>query len=359
MKKIVSILLALSMAFSLSVISFASEKSVSLDEKCTVTISDEPVTYSFVPSETGVFKISVKLESSEETYITADVLLGEIILTSTYLSKELPEYETYSQLENKEYFPAKAGSEITIEFFTYYPAESQISFTISVADDIREITAGNSYDIDDEAEDKSGYFILRPTEDAVFNIWSFTEGFALLNCSDGSFESNKFYYQDLGLDFSFEVKAGEIYTVYIEGYLSGYEESDIMTINVADGSSIAPDFIEIDYSGAPLAEGETDWINIYVLPFGSNCNFESLIIEVADDEVVSCEYDEGYDQLALTGNKAGKTTVKVTVPGYNVSAEIEVEVLSTPSLFFRLLSEMLTFFIISINDSFINFINWF
>lgn len=359
MKKIVSILLALSMVFSLSVISFAAENTVSLDERCTVTVSGETVTYSFVPSESGVFKISVTLESSEATYITADVLLGEKNLTSTYLSKYLSEYDSYTQLENKEYFPAKAGSEITIEFSTYYSTESQVSFTISVADDIREITMGNSYDIDNEAEDKSGYFILRPTEDAVFNIWSFTEGFALLNCSDGSFESNKGYYQDLGLDFSFKVKAGEIYTVYIEGYLSGYEESDIMTINVTDGSSIAPSFIEIDCNDVLLTEGETDWINIYVLPFGSNCNFETLIIEVADDEVVSCEYDEEYDQLALTGNKAGKTTVRVTAPGYNVSAEIEVEVLSTPSLFFRLLSELFTLFIASIDDSFVDFINWF
>lgn len=358
MKKIVSILLALTMIFSLSAISFAAENTVVLGEKNTVTVCDEAVTYSFVPSESGVYKIAVELNSDEETAVSTYVSLGENALTSVYLYKESPALDEYSKLQGNEYFPVKAGSEVTIEvykreFLAEDGVEVQVSFTVSRADDIREIAVGNSYDITDEYE----YFSFCPTNDAIVNIWSYDDAYAYVDDSEGGIQSSKYYYQDIGLDFSFKVKAGEIYTVVVGANYFWDDESKPITIHVTDGSKIVPDSIEID--DILLIKGDSIWADVYVLPFGSNCNYETLIIEPADKSIVSCEFIEEFDQIYVTGLKAGKTTVKVTVPGYNASTEFEVEVLSGVSAFFRIIAQAFVQFFALFNDFFIGLINRF
>lgn len=358
MKKIISILLALTMMFSLSAISFAAGNTVVLDKKITVTVCDEAVTYSFVPSESGVYKIAAELNSDEETAVYTYVSLGENALTSVYLYKEPPALDEYSKLQGSGYFPVKAGSEVTVEvykseFLNEDGVEVQVSFTISRADDIREIAVGDSYDITDEYE----CFSFCPTKDAIVNIWSYDDTYAYVDDSEGGIQSNKYYYEDIGLDFSFKVKAGEIYTVVVGADYFWDEENTSITIHVTDGAEIAPRSIEID--DVVLLKGDSTWADVYVLPFGSNCNYETLIIEPADKSIVSCEFIEEFDQIYVTGLKAGKTTVKVTVPGYNASTEFEVEVLSGVSAFFRIITQAFTQFVVLLNDFFTGLINGF
>lgn len=350
MKKIISVLLVLAMMLSFSVISFADDSDITLGEEYTVTVTgDEVLTYTFIPSESGMYKISAELlgdgDSDAVVYASSE---GYSIYMNIY------RYDSDSTMQEKDgLFVAKAGQEMTIELYNDFAFDeveyenARVLFSITPASEIREITVGSSYDVDEDGE----WFVLCPTEDAVYNIWSYDEGYATVEGSDGSSAWNKYYYDEIGFDFSFKVKAGEAYAVYVETECS-------TTINVGDGSVIAPSFIETE-NNVVMIRGTQEVYDVYVHPFGSNCNFETLVVEVSDNEIAEIEYDEELECLWITGKKAGKTTLKITEPVSGVSTEVEIEVVSEFSAIFIMMRDVMVIFITAIDSFFKNLINWF
>lgn len=369
MKKFISILLTVAIMFSLSIISFAAEPTIELGQDYTVTAGGETLTYSFVVPETGMFKLTANL-ISEEDNISASITVSSD--TDSYSSAYLYRFETdeidgfaFVSTQASDYFVAKAGDVLTVEVCREYEwifensdiSNIRLSFSISLANDCRELSIGNNYSVSTDGE----YFIIRPTTATIYNLWSYDSGFVSVMGSDGSFYSSSYYHDDFGLDFSFKAKAGEVYGVCVSpDYYSEYEEESeaySMILNVVDGSTIKPNFIELE--DITVAKGSQTWVDLYVLPFGSSCNYDELIFELGDNEIASLEYDSETGTIWVTGEKIGKTTLKVTEPISGVTTEVELEVASNSTILFRNIIDSIISFFIDIGNFFVELINLF
>lgn len=364
MKKFISVLLVFAMMLSFSVISFADDTGIVLGNEYTVTVEgDNVLSYKFVPSETGMYKISAELLGNGNSDVGIDIFTDDY---STYLTVYRYNDESFEfETEKAEtFFIAKAGQEMIVEIcndFVYYDVEyenARLSFSITPASEAREITMGSSYDIGADGE----WFVLCPAQDGIYNIWSYDSGYASVEGGDGSSDWSRYYYDEIGLDFSFNVKAGEIYAVYISpDFYSDDDdeyESYSMTVNVSDGSAITPSFIETE-NDVIMIRGTQETYDVYVHPFGAYQNFETLVVEVGDSEIAEVEYDEELECLWITANKVGKTTAKLTEPVSGVGTEIEIEVVSELNAIFILMRNAMMTFLATINDFFNNLIDWF
>lgn len=368
MKKTISILLAVVIMLSLSVFAFAAEQTVELGKEYTVTVNEEILTYTFAVPKSGLFKLSAKLSSSEN-FTSASVYVSDDdnIFASANLFNFADDDISFGFLstESSDYFVAKSGEMLSVEISKdadwdsdeVEPTAATISFSITEATDCRELNIGSSYSVSSEGE----YFVIRPNKDTIFNVWSNDDGYVSVMGTDGSYMSSNYYYESISLDFSFEVKSGEIYGVYVspDFYSDDDDEYEAysMILNVADGSTITPDFIELNDIVA--VKGDITCADLYVFPFGSNCNFDDLTFELADDEIATIEYDKNNNTLWVTGNKIGKTTLTVTEPISGVSTTVELEVVSNATMRFREILDTIISFFIAVKDFFVNLINLF
>ena len=66
MKKLLSILLAVVMMFSISIIAFAADSTpIELDKEYTVTLKNDTATYTFTAPEDGAYRLSASIKFKE------------------------------------------------------------------------------------------------------------------------------------------------------------------------------------------------------------------------------------------------------------------------------------------------------
>lgn len=326
MKKFISILLVAVMMFSFTVTGFAARNTAKLNTTYTVTVKEDEIKYSFYAPEDGVYSFSMKLLSNNSgEYVTAELNTVDSYLGFGYLENfDGDDYEP--TLEDGTIFVATKNQEVSITISNFYDdyVEAKMSFIIKKDDSITELKMGQSYTTNGESE----YYVLRPTKDAIFDIWSYSTGYTSAKGTDGTYFASDFYFDQL--DLPIKAKAGELYLVYVCS--SDYESEDDyeakpITFNVTDGSKIKPEVIEIEE--ITVAKGDYSYFNVSVLPNGSFYNYDELVFEFKKDGIAEVlEYDKDYEMVSIQGNKIGKTALKVTEPVSGISTTVNVRVVS-------------------------------
>ena len=352
MKKALSILLAVIMMCSFSMIAFAADPAVSLGTEYTVTAGKEAVRYSFTPSEDGMYKISAKILDNGKAPANADisVSLGDNYYSSFNLFYiDLTGYDfdididisSFCITEDSDCFMAKRGVELTVEISNdsisfedgeYSFPDTTVIFSITKEDNLREIKMGESYKVNG-SDGEGEYFILKPTEDAVYNIWSYGCREITVMDLDGRIEGD-YLYGEYPIDYTFEVEAGKMYGIYAETFSdSDTDPHGDPIFHVVDGTTISPDVIEAE--DVTVVRGEDEYVFAAIYPVGARYNCGALDVKIGDEKIASAEYDAEDDLIIVHGKRLGKTTLTITEPISGVTTEVEVEVISKTANFFR------------------------
>lgn len=362
MKKALSILLAVIMMCSFSMIAFAANPAITLGEEYTVKTGKESLEYSFTPSEDGMYKLSAKILVDGKKSANADieVLSGE----DRYMSINLfymdfsdlgidfdPDFDLsfFSNSEDSDCFMAKSGTELTVRISNdaisfgeeeYRIPDSTVIFSITKVDNLREIKMGESYKVNG-TDGEGEYFILKPTEDGVYNIWSYGCSEISVMTLDGKIEGD-YVSDDLPVDFTFEAKAGEMYGIYAESvsYAEGERQAEPI-FHVVDATTITADVIEMD--DITVVRGSDGYAFATIYPAGARYNCKNLEVKVENEKIASAEYDAEFDMIVIQGKRIGKTTLTVTEPISGASTEVEVRVISKTADF---LSRILLYIVI-------------
>ena len=160
MKKLLSILLAVVMMFSISIIAFAADSTPSeLDKEYTVTLKNDTATYTFTAPEDGAYRLSASIKFKEKDFGIASVVVGneEKIFSSVHLYfmdvSEEEDILDFSNFEDDDIFMAKKGSDLDVSVEIGLPdseeeitfTETTVTFKITRVQDLKEIKIGESY----------------------------------------------------------------------------------------------------------------------------------------------------------------------------------------------------------------------
>lgn len=345
MKKALSILLAVIMMCSFSMIAFAANPAITLGEEYTVKTGEESLEYSFTPSEDGMYKLSAKILVDGKDFANADidVLSDEGFYSSVHLFYTAPtifdseidlDLSIFNITEDYDCFMAKSGTKLTVRISNdaisfgeeeYRIPDSTVIFSITKVDNLREIKMGESYKVNG-TDGEGEYFILKPTEDGVYNIWSYGCYEISVMTLDGEIDGDVAS-GDLPVDFTFEAKAGEMYGIYAESasYAEGERQAEPI-FHVVDATTITADVIEMD--DITVVRGSDEYAFATIYPAGARYNCKNLEVKVENEKIASAEYDAEYDTIVVHGKRIGKTTLTVTEPISGASTEVEVRVIS-------------------------------
>ena len=211
------------MMLSLSTASFAGSSEVEIDKEYTMTVDTDKTFLLNIP-EDGVYKLSAAIDNSTGDFNMAaiSVEINEENVSNLFLcyfnTEEVVDFPVASDiLSDEDYFVAGKGENVTVELDNYQdsfdvelPAPT-VTFSITKVDNLPEIRMNGSYSFTGE----SAYFILKPTEDGIYNLNS------TLPCDDVSVmdSDGNIYYSyfdsESSLDFSFIVEAGKLYCIYL------------------------------------------------------------------------------------------------------------------------------------------------
>lgn len=342
MKKILSIVLAVVMMFSASMIAFAADGStLELGKDYTVTVKDNAVTYTFIAPEDGAYSVSASIAQDHdcEAYITIEndeFLFSEINLY--YYSPTDEDDFSYSNVSSNDVFMVKGGTEVTVSVNAgspYYDideselTEATVSFKIEIANDLREIKIGESY-ITNGGE----YFLFKPTEDGFCDIWSHSCPYISVMTIDGDITSaSQDFYTGFPADLPFYYEAGKIYGIYVD---SNYDKSGNpidSEFNVVDALTIYPDVIEAE--DVTVVWGKDAYVDVEVYPLGSVFNCGAIDCQVGNEKIATVEFDPLTESYVVHGKRPGTTTLTITETASGVTAEVEVEVITRTTNFFR------------------------
>lgn len=347
MKKTLSILLAFVMMLSISTMAFAANTStVSLDKDYTVTLKNSSADYTFTAPEDGAYCVSATLSLVKNNIgmASVDVINSEyysLVSISMYFadSDEGEEPFTFSRTEGKDYFVAKKGSKLTLkvdcdykDFFPddidiEYPALT-VTFKVSSIKNVREIKIGESYTISDDE-----FFIFKPTEDGICDIWSHDCPEFYVMDTDGVFDGGYVESEGYPAETYFAYSAGEIYGVFMNANCDDDGNAVDSVFHVVDAMTIQPDVIDIE--DVTVIRGQEESVSPVIYPIGAICNCGDLQIEVGNERIATVEYNPDTMEIIVHGKHLGKTTLTITESNYGVTREIEIEVISRTQNFFR------------------------
>ena len=353
MKKTISILLAVIMMLSLSTASFAGSSEVEIDKEYTMTVDTYKTLLLNVP-EDGVYKLSASIDNSTGDFNMAaiSVEINEENVSNLFLCYLNTEEEVdfpidVNILSNEDYFVAGKDANVTVvlencqDYFEEEIPAPTVTFTITKVDNLPEIRMNGSYSFSGE----SAYFILKPTEDGIYNLNSTLpcDDVSVMD-SDGNIEYS-YFDSESSLDFSFIVEAGKLYCIYLACFDEDIAE---FSFNVTDATKIAIE--EIELSDFYVVSGSMDWNYPIIRPYGACYNFDELEVSVGNEKIATAEYDPEDGSIVVYGNRPGKTTLTVTEPVSGVSTTVEVKVVSKIADFFSNLFYNIAFRIMMLID---------
>ncbi len=345
MKKLLSILLAVVMMFSISIIAFAADStSIEIDKEYTVTLENSTKEYTFVAPEDGAYLISASILYKKDSLGTATVTVDKEGETLSYINlfywdnTEMDILLDFRCLEDEDVFMATKGSKLTVTAEAGMPEyepddvrfpEATFTFKITSANNLREIKIGESYTVKGEE-----YFIFKPAEDGVIDIWSHQcPSISVMDIDGNAYYGELDSLTGFPADVAFEYEAGKIYGIYVD---SGYDEENNpvdSVFHVADATTIQPDVIEID--DITVIWGQDELILADIYPIGSRYNCGELECSIENEKIATVEYDSDLETYVIHGRRPGKTTLTITEPNYGVTQIVEVEVITRTTNFFR------------------------
>lgn len=345
MKKLLSILLAVVMMFSISIIAFAAEStSIELDKEYTVTLENSTKEYTFVAPEDGAYLISASILYKKDSLGAATVTVGKEMEAFSYLNlfywdnTEMDMLLAFRCLEDEDVFMAAKGSKLTVTVEAGMPdyepddvkfPEATITFKITSLNDLREIKIGESYTVNGKE-----YFLFKPTEDGIVDIWShLCIDIGVMELDGTIYGGSRDFTTGFPADVAFEYEAGKIYGICVD---SDYDEENNpidSVFHVVDATTIQPDVIEID--DITVIWGQDDILSAEIYPLGSAFNCGELEYTIENEKIATVEYDSDLETYVIHGRRPGKTTLTVTEPNYGVTQVVEVEVITRTTNFFR------------------------
>lgn len=350
MKKLLSITLAIVMMFSISIIAFAADKpAIELDREYTVTLKSGKMSFDFIVPEDGAYRLSASIQFKEKDFGLAKITVGndEKIYSSVSLYfMDVSEDENifdFSNFEDDDIFMAKKGRELDVSVEiglsdsdgadTDY-TESTVTFKITSISNLPEIKIGKSYTVRSKE-----YFLFKPTDDGVCDIWSYECPNISVMDMDGNILYGSIDLNDFPADVPFEYKAGEIYGICVESNFDEDGNNLDSVFHVVDGKTILPDVIELDDITVIKRKDEIVFPDIY--PLGSVFSYDGLEVSTGNEKIATAEYDSETGAIIVHGKRYGKTTLTVTEPISGTTAEVEIEVISRTTAFFRSIIEFI------------------
>lgn len=343
MKKLLSIMLAIAMMFSISVIAFAADGStIELGREYTVTLNNDTATYTFKAPEDGAYRISAsiirengKLGMAYVTVGTEDSYYSTLMLYY-YEDSELEDLVGVANLYDDDVFMAAKDKELTVSIesgSSLVDTENvnlptvKVKFNITKVENLREMKMGESYTVNGEE-----YFFLRPTEDAVYDFWSHDCIEVSIMDLDGNIYGDS-RFGDYPVDVTYDAKAGELYCIYVKGNYTEDGESVDSVIHVVDSKTIEPDTIDLEDITVFWHDTTSFYPEVY--PIGANCKCSDLEVEVANDKIATVEYDAENDMFWVYGKRLGKTELTVTEKESGITRVVEIKVTTRIAEFFR------------------------
>ncbi len=346
MKKLLSIVLAVVMMFSISIIAFAADNpSIELDKEYTVTLKADEANYTFIAPEDGAYIISASLKYKENDFGVATISVGndEYYFSSVYLyfidgMDEEAANLNMAKLNDSDIFMAKKGAALTVSVATGLSilesedieyTDTTVTFKIASVNNLREIKIGESYTVNGEE-----YFLFKPTENGTVDLWSHQCQIISIMDTDGSvFSGEQDFLTGFPADVAFEYEAGEVYGVCVN---SGTDEENNpidSVFHVVDAKTVQPDVIDLE--DITVVWGDTESFYPQIYPLGSIYNCGELEYTIENEKIATVEYDSELDIYIIHGKRPGKTTLTVTEPNYGVTRTVEVEVITRTANFFR------------------------
>lgn len=351
MKKFISVALAIIMMFSISVIAFAASGSrIELEKEYKVTLKNDTVEYKFSVPDNGAYRISASISTSKNGIGSASLSVRfeeQSISTVNLLSVGNKDYEDLNEFINSDdsdIFIAKKGADYTVNIVIGLPycededieySKSTVTFKISKEDNLREIKIGESYTVSNDE-----FFLFKPTADGFCDIWSHECVELSIMDPDGNIIYGSIDLNGFPADIPFEYKAGEIYGIYAE---NGFDENGNAVdsvFHVVDATTVNPDIIDLE--DITVIRGESEIVNPTVYPLGAIFNCNALECTIENEKIATIEYDSEYNELIIYGKRPGKTTLTVTEPNSGITREVEIEVITKITAFFRTVYEFIS-----------------
>ncbi|HCT15903.1 MAG TPA: hypothetical protein DIW36_00540 [Ruminococcaceae bacterium] len=352
MKKLLSVTLAIVMMFSISIIAFAADKpAIELGKEYTVTLDNTTLEYTLTIPKDGAYRLSGSLLDQKGDMGMASVTVSDdnssFSLVSLYYwnDPEFADMPIFHNTEDEDIFMAKKGSKLTVSVGSGEPLfdsdeeikfpEVTVKFKIASVTDLHEIKIGESYTVNGEE-----YFLFKPTENGFIDIWSHQCQNISVMDTDGSIYTGYSGADGFPVDLFFEYKAGEIYGICVESNFDEIGNNLDSVFHVVDAKTIQPDIIDLE--DITVIWGDYEYVSPDIYPLGSFYNCGELEYTIENEKVATVEYDAESDMYVIHGNRPGKTTLTVTEPNSGITREVEVEVITRTTAFFRSIFEFIS-----------------
>lgn len=327
MKKIVSIILAVVMMLSFTVVAFAANDTVSLGEVKSVSIKNNGYKrFDFTSPKAGLYTVDVEMQN--EGAVEVQVAVDNVVVTGeTAINFYDPEEGLYNS-PAKVYFCAEGAStvEITItrcsfDFIENATADAKVKFSVNNAD-AKELQLGKT-----TTDGGDCWYTFIPSESGYYNFCSNcgksvdpefcifrANGDCECNSDNGREYADGTY--DLNFDWTVYLEAGAIYAVNIYTFDEEYDLSDDkVTFEVALNKNVKAEKLAIDMLDEGeiyrMVKGDGESFYVSVVPTGAAATTK-VTVSSSDESVLSVEYDEEIQEIYVTANKKGTAKIVLT-----------------------------------------------
>lgn len=320
MKKIISILLAIIMAFSVSITAFAATEAISVDKKITVTLKqDEEKTYSFKAPSQGIYKLTAKILNNSAAYV--EIEHDEYSVETCLLFKPSEDLDLADKHEMK--FCAEKGSSFKINLENCYDGESDFEKNAKVEITISKYNATAAKTGNNTVSKNGSTFLFVPDKDGKYNFRSSADKtfdpYIEIHNIDGFMDSNddNGYENDMNFDLTVSLKKGKVYAVVCENYSADFESEPTKGYSLTISYNKKVDVEKIGFEWYEngekiiLCKGDWDIYLLSVVPTGA-FPYADVSVSVSNPKVISAELEEDNTSVYVSADRIGKSTITVT-----------------------------------------------
>ncbi len=319
MKKLLSVLLAIITAFSISVTAFAATEAISVDKKITVTLKqDEEKTYSFKAPSQGIYKMTAKILNNSYAYAQIEHDDNFIDYCGIYKDADDSSCEKCEML-----FCADKGSSFKISVGNDYWEDSVSEKTAKVEITISKYSATAAKVGKNTVSKDGSTFLFVPDKDGKYNFRSSADktldpdieiydvnGYINYNNDNG-------YENDMNFDLTVSLKKGKAYAVVCDNYSADFESEPTKgySFTISYNKKIDVEKIGFEYyedgQKIILCKGDDDFYFLSVVPTGAS-PYADVSVSVSNPKVISTELDKDEDTVYVSADKIGKSTITIT-----------------------------------------------
>lgn len=339
MKKLLSIILAFVMAFSVSVVAFAADETITAGKEKTITAtSSDWRTLTFTAPKSGVYKINCSI--SGQGYADVVVVNKKSNESCTWLSLFYYSSQDASNSKAESAFITKSGEKYEVRVSAAKDEDAakapNIKILVSEYAAPKLVLGKTKVAVNDKTQfyvfkaDKKGNYNFRSDAnkaiDPTIEIIG-TSGYITYNDDNG-------YGDNCNFDLTQPLNAGESCLLFINTYTDSTKYKDF-NVTVTLNKKIPVEKIESGYEeyGVELLIGEEIEDNFFCVPTGALVT-AGIKIESSKPKTVSVNYKEGTNEFSVKANRLGKATVTITAEN-GVSTSFKVSVHSQVFYFLR------------------------